>query len=142
MRYWDASALVPVVVAEPDSESARAWLSEDGHVVTWAWTRTEIVGAVERRVREGSLSRSQRSEALERLHAFAASWDEVTEIPAVRARAEALLARHPLRAADAGQLGAALLVQEECAGALTFVCLDRRLSLAAERESLQVTPGA
>ena len=142
MRYWDASALVPVVVAEPDSEPARAWLSEDGHVVTWAWTRTEIVGAVERRVREGSLSRSQRHEALERLHAFAASWDEVTEIPAVRARAEALLARHPLRAADAGQLGAALLIQEECAGALTFVCLDRRLSLAAERESLRVTPGA
>ena len=143
MRYWDASALVPVLVAEPDSEPARGWLSEDDHVVTWAWTRTEIVGAIERRGREGSLSRRQRYEALERLHAFAAGWDEVTEILAVRARAEALLARHPLRAADAAQLGAALLIQEEeCTGALTFVCLDQRLSLAAERESLRVTPRA
>ena len=140
MRYWDASALVPVIVAEPDNEPVRAWLSEDDHIITWVWTRTEITGAIERRAREGSLSRQQRYEALERLHAFAASWDEVTEILAVRARADALLARHPLRAADAGQLGAALLIREELADALTFVCLDRRLSLAAERESLRVTP--
>ena len=142
MRYWDASALVPVVVAELDSESVRAWLSEDDHIVTWVWTRTEITSAIERRAREGSLSRRQRYEALERLSAFAANWDEVTEILAVRTRAEALLARHPLRAADAGQLGAALLIREELADALTFVCLDRRLSLAAERESLRVTPGS
>ena len=142
MRYWDASALVPVIVAEPDSESVRARLSEDGHIVTWVWTRTEITSAIERRAREGSLSRQQRYEALERLHAFAASWDEVTEMLAVRARADALLARHPLRAADAAQLGAALLVQEDCAGTLTFVCLDRRLSLSAERESLRVAPGS
>ena len=70
------------------------------------------------------------------------SWDEVTEVLAVRARADALLARHPLRAADAGQLGAALLVREEPADALTFVCLDRRLSLAAEREGLRVATPA
>ena len=44
----------------------------------------------------------------------------------------------PLRAADAGQLGAALLIQEQLAGALTFVCLDHRLSTAAELESLRV----
>ena len=86
--------------------------------------------------------RQQRKEAIERLHAFAASWDEVTEIFAVRARADVLLARHPLRAADAGQLGAALLIQEELAGTLAFVCLDGRLSLAAERESLRVVPGS
>ena len=141
MRYWDASALVPAIVAEPDSESVRTWLSDDDHIVTWTWARTEIASAIERRAREGPLSRRQRYEALERLHAFAESWDEVAEMPAVRIRAEALLARHPLRAADAGQLGAALLVQEELAGMLTFVCLDRRLSLAAERESLRVTPG-
>ena len=131
-----------MIVAEPDSGSVRARLSEDGHIVTWIWTRTEITSAIERRAREGSLTRQQRKEAIERLHAFAASRDEVTEIFAVRARADALLARHPLRAADAGQLGAALLIQEELAGTLTFVCLDGRLSLAAERESLRVVPGS
>ena len=139
MRYWDASALVPLLVAERDTELVRSWLSDDDRIVTWAWTRTEIVGAVERRTGEGSLSRSQRREVLRRLDAFARSWDEVTDMLAVRSRANALLARHPLRAADAGQLGAALLVQEQIAGVLDFVCLDRRLSSAAELESLRAT---
>ncbi|MCY4220523.1 MAG: type II toxin-antitoxin system VapC family toxin [Thiotrichales bacterium] len=138
MRYWDASALVPIVITEPDSERVRTWLSEDHHIVTWAWSRTEIISAIERRARDGSLSRPQRREALQRFDAFAGSWDEVTELLAVRSRANALLARHPLRAADAGQLGAALLIQEQLAEVLTFVCLDHRLSTAAERESLRV----
>ena len=138
MRYWDASALVPLVVAEPDSELVRTWLSDDDHIVTWAGTRTEITSAIERRVREGSLSKLQRREALRRFDAFAGTWDEVTELLAVRSRANALLARHPLRAADAGQLGAALLVQEQLAGVLTFVCLDQRLATAAELEGLRV----
>ena len=139
MRYWDASALAPLLVAERDTELVRSWLSDDDRIVTWVWTRTQIVGAVERRTRDGSLSRSQRREVLRRLDAFARSWDEVTDVLAVRSRANALLARHPLRAADAGQLGAALLVQEQLAGVLDFVCLDRRLSSAAELESLMAT---
>ena len=113
MRYWDASALVPLVVAEPASDEVRRRLAKDGHIITWAWTRTEIVSAIERRTREGLLTRTHRRELIERFAAFADTWDEVTEILAVRSRANALLARHPLRAADAGQLGAALLVQEQ-----------------------------
>ena len=138
MRYWDASALVPLFVAEPETERVRGWLTEDEHIATWAWTLTEITGAIERRTREGSFSRPQRREALERLAGLARSWDEVTDLLAVRSRANALLARHPLRSADAGQLGAALLIQEQLTGTLAFVCLDQRLSLAAERESLRV----
>ena len=75
---------------------------------------------------------------LRRFEAFADSWDEVTDVLAVRSRANALLARHPLRVADAGRLGAALLIQERLAGVLTFVCLDHRLSSSAELEDLPV----
>ena len=138
MRYWDASALVPLIVAESDSEQARGWLAEDDHIVTWVWTRTEITSAIERRTREGLLSRQQRREVLDRLGVLAGGWDEVTDVLAVRSRAEALLARHPLRAADAGQLGAALLVQEQLAGALTFMCRDERLLTAADVEGLRL----
>lgn len=140
MRYWDASALVPLITTEPRSESARRWLAEDRHIVTWAWSRAEIVSAVERSAREGAMSRRQRRAVLDRLDTLAAGWDEVTEVLAVRARALALLARHPLRAADAGQLGSALVVQEQIAAPLAFVCLDRRLADAAELESLRVIP--
>ena len=74
-----------------------------------------------------------------RLETFADTWDEVTEVLAVRSRASLLLARHPLRAVDAGQLGAALLISEQLDGeSLPFMCLDRRLSEAAELEGLEV----
>ena len=138
MRYWDASALVPLIVAESDSERVRGWLAEDDHVVTWVWTRTEVTSAIERRTREGLVLRRQRRELLDRLGTLADGWDEVTDVLAVRSRAEALLARHPLRAADAGQLGAALLVQEQLAGPLTFVCRDQRLLTAADVEGLRL----
>ena len=127
-----------MIVAEPGSDRVRGWLSEDDHIVTWVWTRTEITGAIERRTREGLLSRRQRREVLDRLAALAGRWDEVTDVLAVRSRADALLARHPLRVADAGQLGAALLVQEQLAGSLTFVCRDQRLLSAADLEGLRI----
>ena len=137
MRYWDASALVPLVVAEPQSSRAREWLAEDSGVITWGWTWVEIVSAIERRARDGELARALRREVIDRFEAFSRNWDEVTDLLAVRARAGALLARHPLRAADAGQLGAALLAQQQLGGGLEFVCLDKRLSLAAELEGLR-----
>ena len=138
MRYWDASALVPLIVSEPTSATMRSRLDEDSEIVTWVWTRVEIISAVERRTREGSLTRRQRREVLSRLNAFADTWNEVTEVLAVRSRAALLLARHPLRAADAGQLGAALLVNEQTASPLRFECLDQRLVGAAELEGLRV----
>ncbi len=139
MRYWDASALVPLVVSEPSSDLSRSWLADDSAVITWAWTRVEIVSAIERRAREGALSRQDRRQVIGRLETFADTWDEVTEVLAVRSRASLLLARHPLRAADAGQLGAALLISEQLDGeSLPFMCLDRRLSEAAELEGLGV----
>lgn len=138
MRYWDASALVPLIIAEPGSEAARKWLSEDDRIVTWAWTRVEITSAVERRTREQLLSRVERRAVLERFDAFAETWDEVTDILAVRRQAIGLLARHPLRAADAGQLGAALVLREQLTSRLTFVCFDEKLASAAELEGLRL----
>ena len=142
MRYWDSSALVPLIADEPRTGDVRRWLSDEPAVVTWAWTRVEIVSAIERRAREGRLTRSERRLALDRVAAVADTWDEVTDIVAVRARALPLLGRHPLRAADAAQLAAALLVRDELAAPLTFVCLDERLTTAAEREGLATLPSA
>ena len=138
MRYWDASALVPLIIEETDSELVCTWLSEDEGVVTWAWSRAEATSAIERRTREGKISRSQRRQALERLDAFSITWDEIADVVAVRSRAEELLSRHPLRAADAGQLSAALLLQEYMGSTLSFACLDQRLRAAALREGLEV----
>ena len=140
MRYWDASAIVPLVIAEATSDRMRALLDENDLMVTWGWTTVEISSALERRAREGSLDRRARREALERLHTLSEAWDEVIDLPAVRQRATRLLARHPLRAADAGQLAAALIVAPESGPAFPFVCLDQGLATAAEGEGLRSVP--
>ncbi len=141
MRYWDASALVPLVIREPASEQVRDWLRRDPIVVTWAWTSVELVSTVERRSRLGDLDRAQRRACLDRFEEVARRWDEVVDLHSVRVRALALLARHPLRPADAGQLAAALLAAEDDPRTLPFVCLDERLAEAAEREGFRVLCG-
>lgn len=138
MRYWDTSALVPLFVAEATSDMVRSWLREDSVIATWAWTRVEIASAIERRTRDGELSREQRRGIASRLGEFSTTWHEVVEMLAVRSRATSVLARHPLRAADAAQLGAALHVQEQLGVPLQFVSLDQRLTEAAEREGLAI----
>ena len=135
MRFWDTSALVPLLVQEPGSDLVSEWLAQDLEMVLWGLTRIELASAIERRAREGRLTRGP---ALRRLERLASNAHEVLDLPAVRARALPLLARHPLRAADAAQLGAALLVADPDPASLSMVVLDRRLAAAAEREGLQV----
>jgi len=59
----------------------------------------------------------------------------------VRARARRLLEIHPLSAADAMHLAAALLVTEERTSGVGFVTFDDRLAEAAEREGFQAFSG-
>lgn len=138
MRFWDASAILPLIVEEPGSELAREWLLEDPEMAIWGLTRLELASAIERRAREGRLPRRRRSEALLRAERIAADAHEVLDLPAVRVRGVPILARHSLRAADAAQLAAALLVADPDPASLTMVVLDRRLAAAAEREGLRV----
>jgi predicted nucleic acid-binding protein len=140
VRFWDASALVPLLVAERRSEWATAELAEDRAVAVWSWTQVELVSAVERRARDGGIAPATRRALLTRVDELCSGFAEVTDVVAVRQRARRLLARHALRAADASQLAAALLVGEVSGSGPVFVCLDERLAVAAEREGLEVLP--
>jgi len=138
MRFWDSSAIVPLVVAEASTRACEKWLDADPDAVLWILTRVEVISAVERRAREGSMARADRVRALADLGRIVTTASEVGDVSAVRALAPALLARHPLRAADALQLAAALVVASGDPASWTFVVLDRRLADAAEREGFQV----
>jgi uncharacterized protein len=138
MRFWDSSALAPLIVEEATSAMTLEWLRQDAGVVIWGLTRLELTSAVERRVREGSIAPNLRREALRRVARLADDAHEVVDLVAVRQRAMAMLARYPLRAADAAQLGAALLVADPNPASLTMVVLDRRLADAADREGIVV----
>lgn len=55
-------------------------------------------------------------------------------------RAQDLLLRHPLRAADALQLGSCLDLKERLQQPVGFAAFDRRLNEAAKLEGLRVAP--
>ncbi len=75
---------------------------------------------------------------MQRLDSLAAAWDEVHPGERIRRTARRLLRVHPLRAADALQLGAALVGADNHPESLDFVTLDTRLADAARREGFQV----
>ncbi len=76
--------------------------------------------------------------ALRRLELLASHWTEVDTLAPVRETAERLLRVHDLRAADALQLGAALVLADGRPRRLGFVTADSRLAEAAEAEDFAV----
>lgn len=138
MRFWDSSALIPLFVVESSTALVRRWLEEDADVVVWALTRVELLSAIARRRRERHDLATRLASA--RRNALAASerWLEVSAIDAVRHRAERVVELHPLRAADALQIAAALVAARDDPATLRFVTLDDRQAEAAEQEGFRV----
>lgn len=137
MRFWDSSALVPLLVEQRWSERAQQLFRNDSEQVVWWGARVECVSAIARLEREGSLDPTALSAALARLHAFSRLWDEVQPTERLRKLAERLLRAHQLRAADALQLAAMVEVGGEPPDELEVVCFDERLTAAALREGLR-----
>lgn len=140
MRYWDSSALVPLLVVEEASQRVARFLADDSSVATWWGTTLECASAIARRERDGSMERADGTRARRRLAALEGSWAEVPPTTRLRDVARRLLRIHDLRAADALQLAAAIELAGEGDRALGFVTLDARLALVAEREGFAV-PG-
>jgi predicted nucleic acid-binding protein len=138
LRYWDSSALVPLLLEEARTEDARRYQVEDPEVVTWWGSRIECRSAVYREVHTGRLPRGLAAQAEAVLERLSDSWYEVGCRDAVREAAERLLRTHPLRAGEALQLGAALVVAEYKPSSLPFVCFDERLGDAARLEGFGV----
>ena len=140
MKFWDASAVVPLCVQEPATAAARKILVEDASMVVWWGTSTECVSALMRRTREGGMTRADGRAARRLLRSLSAAWMEMQPNDALRNTAERLLAVHPLRAADALQLAAALSWCGQAPAGQDFVTFDRRLRDASFREGFTVLP--
>lgn len=133
MRFWDASALVPLILEQPRSARARALLGEDSEVVVWWGSQVECASAIARLHRDGLLTAADEARARALLQTLKGSWFEIQPGDAVRDQALRVLRLHPLRSADALQLAAAM----EWAGSPpdgTFIAFDDRLTAAAQRE--------
>jgi predicted nucleic acid-binding protein len=142
VRFWDTSALVPLILEEPASRACRRELRADPGMVVWILTRVEVISALRRRARDASLTAAEAATALRRLEERAARWTEVEAVADVRLRAERLLGLHPLRAADALQLGAALTFFGDVPRGRVFLTRDRELAAAAAREGFTIVEPA
>jgi predicted nucleic acid-binding protein len=134
MRFWDASAIVPLLIEERSSQVLRALLTDDPLMVVWWATPTECASALARLDREGLLDTQSLRVAHKRLSQLAANWEEVDPHDEVRETAARFLRVHPLRAGDALQLAAAFVAAGRRPASLGLVTLDERLATAAQKE--------
>ena len=142
MRFWDSSAIVPLLVAETATRAMVDAYARDPEVVVWWATEVECVSALARLEREGSITSAAVAQALARLDGLALAWHEIQPGPRARQVAIRLLRTHPLRTADALQLAAAIAATEDAPASMPLVTLDARLAVAAEREGFRVVgPG-
>lgn len=140
MRYWDASAIVPLLVQEPRTQDVRAALAQDTGIVTWWGTRIECTSVIARLERASSLTPRQASQAIDVLRALASGWNEILPVESVRETACRLLRVHSLRAVDAMQLAAATTMAGGRTAQAGFPAFDDRLREAASREGFLVGP--
>ena len=138
MRFGGTSAILPILVEEPASGAVARELSVDGLVVVGWGTRLACLSAVARPERDGVLVHGGVGSAVRRLDDLATAWTEVESSDRIRATASRLLRTHPLRAADSIQLAAAIAAADGSPAALSFVTVDARLALVAEREGFPV----
>jgi uncharacterized protein len=142
VKFWDSSALIPLLLQEPTSHRLRDLLRRDPAVAIWWGTPVECAGALARRQREGVIAKSGLRQAHATLDGLRARATEIEPTEEVRSRALRLLAVHPLRAGAALQLAAALIWCQERVRGVGFVSMDDRLRGAAVREGFKVLPYA
>ena len=134
MIFWDASAIVPLLVAEITTPQMQALAARDSDMLVWWGSAVECMSALARLERAAALDAKGMARASDRLKQLADGWHEIEPSEIVRETAVRFLRVHPLRAADALQLAAAFTAAERRPASLRVVTLDERLADAARRE--------
>jgi predicted nucleic acid-binding protein len=138
VKFWDASAIVPLLVAESATRSVQALAKRDSDMLVWWGSQVECASALARLERGASLDGKAATLAFDRLKQLADGWHEIEPSEIVRENALRFLRVHPLRAADALQLAAAFIAAERRPSSLEVVTLDERLTDAARKEGFEL----
>lgn len=140
MRFWDSSAIVPLLIREATSGDLRALLATDVHIAASFITSLEVGSALWRRDHNNELSSDEHAAADDAFEKLNQSWSEVADIFDAREVALEVITRHALRSGDAIQLASALIACGYDAASLPFVTLDNTLASAARAEGFIVLP--
>ena len=139
MRFWDTSALVPLLLEQEATGEVEKLLARDTGIAAWWGTSVECRSAAARLRREERLTVGEEDQVLKLLDSLRVSWLEILPSEEVRNTAHRLLRLHALTAADSLQLAAARVWAGSLEGA-EFVTYDERLALAARLEGFRVLP--
>jgi len=138
MKFWDSSAIVPLLLAEPTTRAMQTIVAKDSTMLVWWATEVECASALARLEREDALEDAATRLAFDRLRQLASGWHEIDPSDAIREAAVRFLRVHALRAGDALQLAAAFVAAERRPPSLEVVTLDERLAGAARKEGFDV----
>ena len=138
MKFWGASAVVPLLIAEDSARRLLVLAAEDPAMLVWWGSEIECASALARAEREAAIDTNRAVAAFSRLAQLKAAWHEINPSDAVRETAVRFLRVHPLRAADALQLAAAFAAAEGRPASLELITLDDRLCVAARKEGFAV----
>lgn len=138
MIFWDSSAIVPLALVEERSEEVGAVLRQDPDMIVWWAAPVEVLSALARAERAHAIAPADVDLARRALEDLLDRWNELLPSDEVRDRAGAAVLRHPLRVADALQLGAALTWARGRPRAHRLLSLDGRLASAARQEGFDV----
>jgi predicted nucleic acid-binding protein len=127
-----------LLLDEPESPALRRLAQADPALVVWWSTPVECGSAIARLTRDGVLTRDGEDAAMDLLGALGGTWSEILPSPGLRGTALRLLRVHPLRAADALQLAAALVWTGGAPNRAELVTRDARLADAARKEGFAV----
>jgi uncharacterized protein len=141
VKFWDTSALLSLLAGQSGATEVKPLIDDDPGLVLWWGTRVELVSGVCRLRRDELLDEKTFSALVAKIEIISSEADQVEPTEQVRQAAVRVLRVHNLRAADALQLAAALVWTEHNPSGTGFVCLDKRLCEAAEREGFKVLPG-
>ncbi len=134
MRFWDSSAIVPLLVYETATSRAQQLFEEDTEIIVWWSSTIEVVSALARLERSGTLESSTTEKAIDALSELNSHWHEIQPSNRIREVAVRLLRTHPMRAADSLQLSAAIAACLNSPSTLPFVTFDERLISIARKE--------
>jgi uncharacterized protein len=136
VRFWDTSALVPLITKEEQTPSMQQVIESDRNIAVSFITPVELTSTIWRRGRRYDQTLFRRS--LFKIAELESNWTLLDEFEPTLKLARQLITKYVLRTGDAIQLAAALLLVANHPEDLPFVSLDHDLSRAAREEGFPV----
>jgi predicted nucleic acid-binding protein len=115
-------------------------VKKDGSFGVWWGSIVECYSAFSRLISDSAVTRDEDARVRAVLSSLSEAWTKIEPSDDIRDITQRRLCNHPLRAANALQLAAAIIWSNKTPKGHHFVCLDARLRDAASNEGFTVLP--